>query len=199
MKNKFLKVFFITLIIFLCSSVLITSAAGDRLYTYDDRSVFIDYSSRSVTITSVGYNGTASRLARANNAMFEFYGTELYIYALTYTSSGRARVYIDGEAVGYTQDGTSTSYRSILAFMKTDLSPGKHECSIEAWDSTVINPSTGASVTAYFYLDKIEVTQSLDTEEFFQFYLMAASTIFLGLWLIGFVIKFVLWRLYPDD
>lgn len=198
MKNKFLKVFFISLSIFLFSSVLLCSAAGSTLYTYDDRVSYITYTNRTVTITSVGYDGTASRLARANTASFDFVGSTLIIHAVSYTNSGRARIYIDGQAVGYSPAGVTSSYTPLVAYSTTTLSPGKHTCSIEAWDSTVTNPS-GTSATAYFFLDYIELDHSLDQEEFFRFYIMAAVTILIGIIIIQFVIKYVLWRLYPDD
>lgn len=192
-----IKRFFIITFIFLFILGVGLSFA-DTIYTYDDRSPFIDYSNRSLTVTSIGYYGTASRLARGYNCMFEFYGNSLSIYAVKYTNSGRARVYIDGDPVGYTVSGVTSSYTPVLAFSTDSLSDGKHYCSIEAWDSTVTNPS-GTSVTAYFFLDYIELDHSLDIESIYQgFYLVLLSLILMFLILFN-LIQYVLWRLSKRD
>lgn len=197
MKNKIFSFIIILscLLVFGCSIVFASSPTS---FTYDDRAPEISYSARTATITSVGYDGTASRLSRAATAYFTFYGSDLEIHSVTFTSSGRARVYIDGEAIGYTSTGVSASYTPVLSFQVHNLSDGKHTCSIEAWDSTVTNPS-GTSVTAYFFLDYIVVSKDLDLIPLYWNYLYILITVALGIQLVTFCIKFALWRLMPDD
>ena len=197
MKRFIKKVGFPILALFLFSALLIGSVSAAAIYSYDDRDPCFTYSARTATITSVGYNGTASRIARGNNCMFEFYGTELYIYAVTYTNSGRARIYVDGSPVGYTPSGVSSSYSQILAYSLTGLTEGKHTISIEAWDSTVTNP-TGTSVTAYFFLDYIQTNRALDPEPFYQSLIVVILSIIAGLLLVFVVMRFAFWRLRND-
>lgn len=197
MKKLFKRLIFPIFALFLFSALFIGSVSAAAIYIYDDRDPYFTYSARTATITSVGYNGTASRIARGNNCMFDFYGTELYIHAVTYTNSGRARIYVDGSPVGYTPSGVSSSYSQILAYSLTGLTSGKHTVSIEAWDSTVTSP-TGTSVTAYFFLDYIETNRSLDPEPFYQSFTVVILCIIAGLLLVFVVMRFAFWRLRND-
>lgn len=85
-----------------------------------------------------------------------------------------------------------------MVFDASGLSAGSHICTLIP-DQFSIVTATGTTSSGAFFLDKIELAKSNDTDTFYKGFVMISLSILITLTAVPLVIKYVLWRLYPDD